>query len=147
MSIKSAKERLATIRNEVKAMGQEGALAEFREFFNSRPEVTGIAWTQYAPYFNDGDSCEFSVHDVNYTTADDPKEAFNDFNGYGDYEDPKDGLTSISWDKNRRTDIEKAVIAFWDEIKDDDIFETIFGPDAKVLVTPLGVTIDECRHD
>ena len=26
--------------------------------------VTGIAWTQYTPYFNDGDSCEFSTHSI-----------------------------------------------------------------------------------
>lgn len=27
----------------------------------AHPEVTGIAWTQYTPYFNDGDPCVFSV--------------------------------------------------------------------------------------
>lgn len=28
------------------------------------PGVTGLVWDQYTPYFNDGEPCEFSVHDV-----------------------------------------------------------------------------------
>lgn len=33
-------------------------------FLDACPEVTGIHWTQYTPYFNDGESCEFSVNDI-----------------------------------------------------------------------------------
>lgn len=36
-------------------------------FFDACPEITSIHWTQYTPYFNDGDSCEFSVHELHYT--------------------------------------------------------------------------------
>lgn len=32
-------------------------------FLDACPEVTGIHWTQYTPYFNDGESCEFSVNE------------------------------------------------------------------------------------
>src|SRR6476661_3962783 len=35
----------------------------FKEFFANTPEIIYITWDQYTPYFNDGDTCEFSVHD------------------------------------------------------------------------------------
>jgi hypothetical protein len=34
-----------------------------KQFLDKCPEVTGIHWTQFTPYFNDGESCEFSVND------------------------------------------------------------------------------------
>lgn len=33
-------------------------------FLDECPEVTGIHWTQYTPYFNDGESCEFGVNEI-----------------------------------------------------------------------------------
>ena len=32
-----------------------------KEFFDQNPLVNAIVWTQYTPYFNDGDTCEFHV--------------------------------------------------------------------------------------
>lgn len=34
----------------------------FAEFFQDAPEVTSVHWTQYTPYFNDGDECKFSIN-------------------------------------------------------------------------------------
>lgn len=39
---------------------QEVAAPFFAEF----PEITAVIWTQYTPYFNDGDPCEFYVNDI-----------------------------------------------------------------------------------
>jgi hypothetical protein len=36
----------------------------FEEFFKETPEVEKVFWTQFSPYFNDGEPCEFSVHDI-----------------------------------------------------------------------------------
>lgn len=35
-----------------------------QQFFEACPEVNAIFWRQYTPYFNDGEPCEFSVHDL-----------------------------------------------------------------------------------
>jgi hypothetical protein len=40
-------------------------------FFDANPYVASISWRQYTPYFNDGDSCEFSVGDPILTLRDD----------------------------------------------------------------------------
>lgn len=43
-------------------------------FFQKYPEVEALRWNQYTPYFNDGDTCEFSVHDLYFCTKQDLKE-------------------------------------------------------------------------
>ena len=47
----------------------------FRDFFETYDNVVeNIFWTQYTPYFNDGDACEFSVHDVYLSLKDENDE-------------------------------------------------------------------------
>jgi hypothetical protein len=45
---------VAELRNEFPSM--------FTELFAQAPKLKSVGWTQYTPYFNDGDSCEFSAH-------------------------------------------------------------------------------------
>ncbi|WP_074344742.1 hypothetical protein [Mycobacteroides abscessus] len=52
------------------------------------PEVVSVRWTQYTPYFNDGDACTFSVHEARTKLVDTDEDA-------GDYED---GFISSSGD-------------------------------------------------
>jgi hypothetical protein len=34
----------------------------FVDLFKQAPNLKSFGWTQYTPYFNDGDTCEFSIH-------------------------------------------------------------------------------------
>lgn len=34
----------------------------FKEFFEKNPDIKSFGWTQYTPYFNDGDTCTFSAN-------------------------------------------------------------------------------------
>ena len=45
---------IAELRNEFPSM--------FTELFAQAPKLKSVSWNQYTPYFNDGDSCEFSAH-------------------------------------------------------------------------------------
>jgi hypothetical protein len=36
------------------------------------PTVTAVKWSQYTPYFNDGDTCEFGVNDFEVAVTDPP---------------------------------------------------------------------------
>lgn len=38
----------------------------FQDFFDDNPWCGAVNWVQYAPGFNDGDPCVFSVHDPNF---------------------------------------------------------------------------------
>jgi len=42
--------------------------------FEVCPEIESVYWAQYTPYFNDGDSCVFSVHEPQYRLAGDEEE-------------------------------------------------------------------------
>ena len=41
----------------------------FVKFWEENPAIRAVTWTQYAPYFNDGDACVFSVNDPYFTNA------------------------------------------------------------------------------
>lgn len=46
--------------------------ADFNEiiklFFDECPKVQAVVWSQYTPYFNDGDECVFSVNEPSFVT-------------------------------------------------------------------------------
>jgi hypothetical protein len=43
---------------------KEALLEVFKDFWEGNPEIESLCWTQYAPHFNDGDACVFSVNDI-----------------------------------------------------------------------------------
>lgn len=74
-----------TIATEIGALNKEfeAKKAEFTKGLQERlhdlvsqafvedPNLLAICWTQYTPYFNDGEPCEFSVGDINALVLDD----------------------------------------------------------------------------
>lgn len=46
----------------LKRVTADGLLAAFARRFEANPAVKCAIWTQYTPYFNDGDPCTFGVH-------------------------------------------------------------------------------------
>lgn len=44
--------------------------------FDRYPFLYSIYWTQYTPYFNDGDTCEFSVHEICYSFSEQDEEDY-----------------------------------------------------------------------
>jgi hypothetical protein len=57
--VKQVKELQVKIKKE----GQFALTDAFADFFNAYPIATKIVWSQCTPYFNDGDTCRFSVHE------------------------------------------------------------------------------------
>lgn len=57
-----------------KKLQQEGEAAvkdAFNDLFTTYPEVRTVAWTQYTPYWNDGDVCHFRVHEFDVSLGTD----------------------------------------------------------------------------
>lgn len=44
-------------------IAEEAVFDSLYDVFVEHPTIQTISWTQYTPYFNDGEPCEFSVHD------------------------------------------------------------------------------------
>lgn len=61
-SINDLKAKIQKLRDQYRAESQKAFEEALRDFFLSHPEINSIGWQQYAPYFNDGDVCSFSVH-------------------------------------------------------------------------------------
>jgi hypothetical protein len=110
----------------IKAEGQKAIKAFLNEFFEKRPEVYGIKWTQYTPYFNDGEPCVFRLGSVAlYMTKqefEDQEQSIWEFETYG--EEPETSLNGI-----------------------EDILLAVFGDHAEVSVTRDKIEVEEYSHD
>ena len=112
------------------------------------PRIKGITWKQYVPYFNDGESCTFGVHDpeilLDRGTAD-PEDVEE-----GDGEDP-DGWDRIySWYFSKYPDLQASMVKLRDAVTDipEDVLEAAFGEHAEIRITRSGVDYDEyADHD
>jgi hypothetical protein len=59
---KKAKDQIAAARKQMKATAKEVIKEATAEVFVKNPELVSFGWTQYTPYWNDGDVCEFSAN-------------------------------------------------------------------------------------
>jgi hypothetical protein len=64
-------QKISDLQKELTEFSKKGFSEVFREFFDKNPQIENIFWRQYTPYFNDGEPCEFSVHDVSFTLVGD----------------------------------------------------------------------------
>lgn len=137
VEIQKAKEELQSL---MKNQGEAALKEAFVDFFKENPEITAVAWAQYAPHFNDGDACEFSVHEFCASLTKNPN--LNEFNGYGD--DDEGFLDPYSMAKP----LQEAVRKLQNEVADDELFEMIWGNGYKVMATPDGkFRSDDHDHD
>jgi hypothetical protein len=147
----ATRKRLVELRKdfekEGKALFKEGAAGLFERF----PKLGSFAWTQYAPYFNDGEPCEFCAHTgdpyvngINYVSSSakdaDPLSKDNACDEYDD-EAPVPEMTVGEWRA-----MEKEVKALLAPYDDDDL-RALFGDDAKVVVTAKKVSVEHYDHD
>jgi len=50
-------------KEEYQTKAREAIGKVFKLFMEQNPEVKRIVWTQYTPWFNDGETCVFSIND------------------------------------------------------------------------------------
>ncbi len=72
--------------------------AAAQEMFSVAPEIERVFWAQYTPYFNDGESCTFSVGDFYFLLeGDDPDEFIEGSTLFSeqDYQDSLERLKQV----------------------------------------------------
>ena len=134
MDLKQFGEKLTQMKDEYKKAVQENGEAVVkeaaRELFTQFPDLQGVRWTQYTPYFNDGDPCYFRYGWMEAKVQQDE-----------DYED----TYSL---RESHPEMMKAVNEFEGMISGlDDALEVIFGDHAMVTVTRDEITVEEYDHD
>ena len=70
VEIKSSIKELKTLKEEQNKLFRDKHFGElFKSFFEENPEINSVQWTQYTPYFNDGEECVFGVNDITYNRS------------------------------------------------------------------------------
>lgn len=113
------------IDREMRTRGEKLVKEEIERFFTDNPKLQGIVWQQYAPSFNDGDPCYFSVHDFYATCGGDDvdMDEVSEYEGWSD----SDGK-----DQRRLADELSSLI------NDEDLLKCAFGEHALVTITRKG---------
>lgn len=120
-TVKAYNDRKEALCSELK----ESFPSMFKPIFDGCPEMDSFTWTQYTPYFNDGDSCEFYVNDCDVIN--------------GDYISWVEG-TPFSEQRNQVNVILNQV--------PDDFMEFMFGDHSQITVHRSGlVDVTEADHD
>jgi hypothetical protein len=141
--LRSQREELSKkIRESAKILFKEATSTLFQEF----PTLEYFAWRQYTPYFNDGETCEFSANvddiDFKFTDEDEEREYFGLLNLK--YYDGKKYVDQTALSVNDSA--VKEILNFL-ELFDDDDYLGMFGDHAKVVVTKTGVETENYEHD
>ena len=165
--LQNAFDKLISDQAELQRKFQEQAQTLFKditkEFFAKNPGVTAIVWTQYTPYFNDGDTCEFRVNDATFTNAPDPENI-----RWDEYEGDEEGVWAATnvkyvlesdrdWYKATAEAIRKAGgvdVASCDMMSKaicssemEDVMLAMFGDHSKIIATRDGFEVEEFDHD
>jgi hypothetical protein len=159
------KEQMKKLRDEARKKVKNFFIKGMDKIFETYPEVKNVSWTQYTPYFNDGEECTFSAH-VDYFYV-------NGRDNYGDTiwgydEEDCEGEAVFNRDEmdydwvdvpgqrrrqkqyknpnSRSVKIYEAISGFLKQLDNDD-YKTMFGDHAMVKVSKGEVVVEEYEHD
>lgn len=137
-----------------------------KEFFDKNPAIKAVGWTQYTPYFNDGEPCTFSVNDAWFSNAE--GEDLEDISRWGEYEGENEKVfccegymlaSTSDYGKKYRDEvhskaegaIDLEVLANFNRMIQCEEMEKImlamFGDHATIVATRDGFDVNECDHD
>jgi len=151
------------LRRKFQVTAQELFKETTKEFFDGNPGVKAVVWAQYTPYFNDGDTCTFSVNSPTFTNAPDPENV-----RWGEYNGDEEGVFAVEnmqytmksdshYYKADQEAIRKAggvdvdsCEAFERMITSsamEDVMLAMFGDHVQVIATREGFEVNDYDHD
>lgn len=162
----------AAAQKAIEAEGKDLFTAACAELFAAHPLLISFGWTQYTPYFNDGDECTFRCNTdyINLKVADaeeeeepvvavegeesedeDDEDEEEEEEDYDDEDEDDEfgswGLDEIPEDKlTPKQKAGKAVLELLGLFDDED-YKTFFDNHVRVTVTKNGVRTTEYSHD
>ena len=148
---------------------------EVQALFDRHPVLEFVSWTQYAPYFNDGDPCTFSVHEAyingisgDYCETRCPECGYEEeCEHLAPYIIPYDEMESIDkredesyedYNKRRlaahiRPEVREAMLEAIRDAKkligafSEDTYESMFGDGVQVVLKRDGIEVEGYNHD
>lgn len=124
-----------------------------KEIFNTVPEIKVIYWTQYTPYFMDGDVCIFSMNDIIVSNSE--TEFFDYPEGVFDYADEEEkqplwASSATSPGKFIKNPEHKKLLKDFSKLlyQSEALMQEVFGDNIRVIGTKKGFRIEDCSdHD
>lgn len=150
------KQSYSEFRQQIKAMDEkirkEGKALFWglaKEVFESNPELKSFTWSQYTPYFNDGNECVFRVNSdyIRLNGSDDEYDSY-DLREESEYGPSAEDLKEIGFSSRGSASLaQEAVSSLLSEIEDNHM-QMIFGDHCQVIVSKNGdIETSECSHD
>lgn len=131
------------IRDKLMNEAKELVKPMLEDFMITHPDLEAIGWTQYTPYFNDGEECTFSVHGLAASTSCERDEGSLYGEGWQDVYsysiELPEGFSQSTWDDLNK--LGRALSSI------DTELQFIFGDHSMVVVTRDGVEVSEYEHD
>lgn len=159
--LKELTDKVKEFRKKLMAEGEVIIKDAIKEVLDANPKIDGFRWEQYAPYFNDGEPCTFSVNEVRIKLV-----GLEDEDG--DYEDgylSEYDLRDTKWENNARVPLADDELPYGltrDELKSlddaasalytafqeiEEVMEQVFGNHVQVTATRKGIEVEEYDHD
>lgn len=128
--------QLQKLRDEYETASRAAMKEGLKNIFDTYPRLMSISWTQYTPYFCDGDPCHFGVND--------PQVLFegDEWDDEDEFEETYEGSLKVAADKDAFREIKELFAAF-----EDDDFEMVYGDHALVKLTREETVVGEYDHD
>jgi len=149
-NLKSVTKKAAEAQKAMKRELQTSFNDAAQSFFDKAPEGTTITWTQYTPYFNDGDPCTFRTGDSELRfkplEGDDKELAEEE---YGDEDNPAAYCHGeVDQTKDLPDDLKadaKALTSFIS--RQGDLMLTLYGDHKMIQLRKGGANITDYEHD
>jgi hypothetical protein len=129
MNKETLQEQFSTFKAEVEELrvklqktGEQFLAQNFKELFEKYPKLETISWSQYTPYFNDGEECIFRSN-----------------HKYADIEG-----TELS-DKEHDV-IEEEIKQFMNQL-DNELLKNLFGDHVQLVVSKEGISVEDYDHE
>jgi hypothetical protein len=144
-------EKQRALQKEFQTTAQSLFKETTKEFFDKNPLVQSISWTQYTPYFNDGDTCEFRVGCATFSNTTD-----TDNLRWGEYDGDEEGVwcygSDCYGDDNPiPAEMNQQLCDSFDSMLQSPEMETVmkamFDDHVKVCATREGFDVQEFDHD
>jgi hypothetical protein len=153
-------------QEEFQTKAQASMKEAFKAIFDAYPGIQGFRWTQYAPYFNDGEECVFSVNEISVFGGNLEEDDIDSITGWGDYDGDNelvftDGYretNTFAWDrpfvlqagsnalKKNAPEVSDLVSALQSGAL-EDVMRATFGNHVQVTANRGGFDVDDYDHD
>lgn len=151
MSLKNLSQKIQEIKAQAQKEGKALISKAAKALFTKYPELQAIYWTQYTPYFMDGDECVFGINDINGYAGELPKNDDGDTMDFDElFNEEHHNLGSVYPKDNTYT--HQALVDAFDNFVSEiysagEVMQDALGDHCSVLITRDGITIEEYEHD